>query len=135
MSEENAELLERWRESGGRQDAEATVACLHDDVCARLLGRAWALQRRLYRGPAEAVGILRSMWEAWDEAVIEFAEVIDCGTDRTITVNVFHSQGRSSGVKTVARVANLWSFRDGLIHRAKLFQSKDEALEAVGLSE
>jgi hypothetical protein len=39
-----------------------------------------------------------------------------------ITVNVFH-------------VANLWTFRDGLIHRAELFQSKDQALEAAGPSE
>ena len=45
------------------------------------------------------------------------------------------AQGRSSGVRTVARVANLWSFRDGLIHRAELFETQDEALEAVGLSE
>ena len=71
----------------------------------------------------------------WGEAVIDFAEVIDCGSDRVITVNVFHAQGRTSGIRTGARVANLWSFRDGLIHRARLFQTKDEALEAVGLSE
>jgi ketosteroid isomerase-like protein len=74
-------------------------------------------------------------WEPWDQVTIEFVEVIDCGADQVITVNVFQAQGRSSGVITGARVANLWSFRDGLIHRAELFQSRDEALEAVGLSE
>ena len=134
MSQENVELLQRWRESWGRQDAEATAACLHEDVVLDF-SSARGPFRGVYRGPAEAVGFLRSIWEAWDEAIIEFADVIDCGTDRMITVNVFHAQGRSSGVRTVARVANLWSFRDGLIHRAELFQTKDEALEAVGLSE
>jgi ketosteroid isomerase-like protein len=134
MSQENVDLLQRWRESWNRQDAEATAACLHEDVVVDF-SDALGPFRGVYQGPAEAVGFMTTMWEAWDQATIEFAEVIDCGSGRMITVNAFHTQGRSSGVRTEARVANLWSFRDGLIHRSKLFQSKDEALEAVGLSE
>ena len=91
--------------------------------------------RGVYRGLAEVRGFLRSTWEPWDRVTIEFVEVIDCGADRVITVNVFQAQGSGSGAITGACVANLWSFRDGLIHRAELFQSRDEALEAVGLRE
>lgn len=133
MSQENVELLNRWRESWGRQDAEATAACLHDDVVIDF-SAARGPFKGVYRGPSEVVGFLRSLWEAWDGARIDFAEVVDCGDGRMITVNEFHAQGRSSGVQTVARVANLWSFRDGLIHHAVLFQSRDEAFVAAGLS-
>ena len=134
MSQENVEVLHRWREGWARQDVDATAACLHDEVEIDF-SAARGPFRGVYLGPSEAVGFWRSVWEAWGEAVIDFAEVIDCGSDRVITVNVFQAQGRTSGIRTEARVANLWSFRDGLIHRARLFQSKDEALEAVGLSE
>jgi ketosteroid isomerase-like protein len=129
----NVEILQRWRESWSRQDVEGTLACLHDDVVIDF-SAAQGPFRGVYRGPDEVVGLLRSIWEAWDRAVIEFAEVIDCGANRVVTVNVFQAQGRSSGVPTRATVANLWSFRNGLIHHAELFQTRDEALEAAGLS-
>ena len=108
------------------------LACLHDDVVIEF-SRAQGPFRGVYRGLAEVRGFLRSTWEPWEEATVEFVEVIDCGADRVITVNVFQAQGSSSGVITGARVANLWSFRDGVIHRAELFQGRDEALEAAGL--
>jgi ketosteroid isomerase-like protein len=133
VAEENVEVLHRWREAWGRQDVDGTVACLHDNVEIDF-SAARGPFRGVYRGTTEVIGVLTSIWEAWGEASIEFAEVIDCGPDRVITVNVFRAQGRSSGATTGARVANLWSFRDGLVHRAKLFQSKAEALEAAGLS-
>jgi len=134
MSQENVVVLHRWRESWSRHDAEATLACLHDDVVVDFSGARGPFSG-VYRGLAEVRGLLRSMWEPWDQVTIEFVEVIDCGADRAITVNVFEAQGRSSGAITGARVANLWSFRDGLIHRSELFQSRDEALAAVGLRE
>jgi ketosteroid isomerase-like protein len=133
MPHEHVEILHRWREGWNRKDVDATVACLHDEVEIDFSAARGPFMG-VYHGSTEVTGVLRSIWEAWGEASIEFAEVIDCGPDRLITVNVFQARGRSSGVTTGARVANLWSFRDGLVHRAKLFQTKDEALEAVGLS-
>ncbi|MBN1527589.1 MAG: nuclear transport factor 2 family protein [Thermoleophilaceae bacterium] len=133
-SREHVELLNRWRESWSRQDGEGTVACLHDDVVIDFTGARGPF-RGVYSGPVEVLGLLSSMWEAWHEARIEFAEVIDCGGGRLLTVNLFQAQGKSSGIHTVAKVANLWTFRDGLIHRARLFQTKDEALRAAGRAE
>jgi len=44
-------------------------------------------------------------------------------------------RGRGSGVEVEATGAQVWTIRDGKFQRAKLYQSKAEALEAVGLSE
>ena len=131
MSRENVELLHRWRESWSRQDAEATLACLRHDVVIDF-SDALGPFKGVYLGHDQVRRLLRSMWEAWDSARIDFAEVLDCGPDGVVTVNTFKAQGRSSGVVTGAHVANLWSFRDGLISRGQLFQSKAEALEAAG---
>ena len=132
MSQTNVDVLHRWREGWARQDVDATVACFQDDAVIDF-SAARGPFRGVYHGPTEVIAFLRSIWEAWGEATIDFAEVIECGPDRVVTVNVFQAAGRSSGIRTGARVANLWSFRDGLVQRAELFQSKDEALKAADL--
>lgn len=45
------------------------------------------------------------------------------------------STGRSSGIGVVGRAAWVWELREGLAVRATVYQSKAEALEAVGLRE
>ena len=127
-------MLHRWRESWARQDVDAAASCLHDGLEIDF-SAARGPFRGVYHGPAEAIWLWTSVWEAWGEVVIDFAEVIDCGDDRAITVNVFRAEGRTSGIRTEARVANLWTFRDGLIARIEMFQTKDQALAAVRLSE
>jgi ketosteroid isomerase-like protein len=134
MSRENVAVLHRWRESWARQDVGAAASCLHEAIEVDF-SAARGPFRGVYLGPAEAVAMWRSVWEAWGEVVIDFAEVIDCEDGRVITVNVFRAEGRTSGIPTEARVANLWSFRDGLIYRIQMFQSRDQALDAVGLAE
>ena len=52
-----------------------------------------------------------------------------------IVVNRVRMRGRGSGVEVEATGAQVWTIRDGKFQRAKLYQSKAEALEAVGLSE
>jgi hypothetical protein len=50
-------------------------------------------------------------------------------------VTLVRARGKGSGVVIEAHGASVWSVCDGKVTRAKLFQSKAEALEAVGLSE
>ena len=51
-----------------------------------------------------------------------------------IVVNRVRMRGRGSGVEVEATGAQVWTIRDGKFQRAKLYQSKAEALEAVRLS-
>ena len=73
MPQENLVMLHRWRESWSRHDAEATLACLHDDVVIDF-SEARGPFRGVYRGLAEVRGFLRSTWEPWDQVTIEFVE-------------------------------------------------------------
>jgi ketosteroid isomerase-like protein len=43
--------------------------------------------------------------------------------------------GRQSGVPVEERVWHVWTLRDGRFWRLRIFATKAEALEAVGLSE
>jgi hypothetical protein len=62
-------------------------------------------------------------------------EIIDVDDFRVIAVNHVRMRGRESGVEVDAVGAQLWTISEGKSRRLKLYQSKAEALEAVGLRE
>jgi hypothetical protein len=44
------------------------------------------------------------------------------------------ARGHASGIEIEASGAQVFEFRDGLLWRATMYQSKEEALAAVGLA-
>jgi ketosteroid isomerase-like protein len=81
------------------------------------------------------VGFLRSWWDAFDESVIVVDELIDAG-DQVVAVFHGRQRGRSSGAIVEGRGSVLvWTLRDNKLVSSTLYQERDEALEAVGLSE
>jgi ketosteroid isomerase-like protein len=53
------------------------------------------------------------------------------GSERLITLDVARGRGKGSGIDMEARGAMLWTLQEGKIVRVKMFQTKEEALEAV----
>jgi hypothetical protein len=51
---------------------------------------------------------------------------------RLVRVGGIRGVGRGSGVEISGRGAQIFEFADGLVKRVTLFQSRDEALAAVG---
>ena len=89
----------------------------------------------IYRGHAE----IRKAWEgwtnAWDEWNPQIEEAIVVDPDTVVVVTLVHARERGSGVTVIAHGASVWMVRAGKVVRARLHQSKADALEAVGLSE
>jgi ketosteroid isomerase-like protein len=87
-----------------------------------------------YTGPGE----FRDFVEAWEEGFasdrMEAEEIIDAG-DRVIVVIHHLGQGKASGVEVEQHFAMVWTLRDGRAVRMVLYRTREEALEAVGLSE
>jgi ketosteroid isomerase-like protein len=91
-------------------------------------------------GPARGVRSVeqfRAWWREitgmWESARLEVDEYIDLG-QHIVTPLTGRFRGRD-GVEVQARTTWLWTFRDGAIQRITLYQERDEALEAAGLSE
>ena len=61
-------------------------------------------------------------------------EWIDAG-DEVIAVMHIRARGRRSGVPVERREWDVWTLRDGKLWRLRIYATKSEALEAVGLSE
>jgi ketosteroid isomerase-like protein len=71
---------------------------------------------------------------AWDDVRIELEDVIEDGDDLLVVENVTYFRGRD-GIETQARSTWLIRFRDGHQTSLTLYQRKQDALEAAGLSE
>ena len=61
-------------------------------------------------------------------------EVIDALPDTLVVVARMLGRGRVSGVEVQAHGASVWTLRDGVVTALTLHQTRDEALEAVGLA-
>ena len=127
---ENVEVVRRAVDAINRADFDAVVDAMTDD---------FALDFSNSRGPLAGIygreqsrGFLSSFFEAWDSVVFEPVELIDLPDDRVLQVGHHRTQGQASGAAVGARGATIWTIRDGKVTAVKLYQSKDEALEAAG---
>ena len=89
----------------------------------------------VFRGHAQIADACRNLWEVWDEFAPEITEAIEIDPETAVLVTRARARGKGSGIAVQARGASVWTVRDGKIVQGRLFQSKAEALEAVGLSE
>ena len=71
--------------------------------------------------------------ETWESARVEPHEFIEAG-DLVVVPGTQHVKGRG-GIEVAARGAFVWTIRNGAIERMVMYQSRQDALEAVGLSE
>jgi SnoaL-like domain len=131
MSQENVEVLRRFSEHFSRTgETDFSVIdpdAVFDNSNAIFDGAVY----RGHDGVRTYVSLLRGMWEGMR---FEPEEFIPVGEDRVIVPVRMVMRGRDE-IETVARSATLYTLSKGKITHAKAFQSKADALEAVGLSE
>jgi len=131
MSQENVDILRRFYEHLNRT-GEADFSVLDPDVVYDL--STAMLDAAVYRGHdgiRTFQSLLRGMWQGMR---FEPEEFIPVGEDRVIVAFRMVMVGRD-GIETAAHAASLSTFSEGKITHSKGFQSKADALEAVGLRE
>lgn len=77
---------------------------------------------------------MRKFLETWSDVRIEVQELIEAG-DSLVAPVVMRVVGRASGVPAEFQYVHLWSFRGRSVIRLEVFPTREQALEAVGLSE
>jgi len=136
MLEENVELLREVTAAANRRDFDAFVALVSPDV-------VWESRRSstfpgfrdVYRGREEVREWVAQALEVIEDAKTEVEEIEDLGDDRLLVEIVRTGRGRGSGVPAELRDWWVVWFAEGLITRRQAFWTRDEALEAAGLSE
>jgi len=83
------------------------------------------------RGEGQLLGTRQS---GLSDLRFETVEVIEGRANTVVVVARLAGRGRASGVDVVALGASVWTLREGMVTSLTLYQTREEALEAVGLS-
>jgi ketosteroid isomerase-like protein len=85
-----------------------------------------------FRGHEGRLEGMNTLFEAWGSE-LEPLYLLDLGDDRLLNLGAWHLRGRSSGVPLEQELAQLVTFRHGLVIRDQTFMSWEEGLRAAGL--
>ncbi len=141
MSQENVDSLRAflgtWNSAAGnlatRNRAEVDFSLLDPEVTyedATLPDHVG----EIYRGH-EGVARATDRWiEAFEELRVELEQIVGTA-DCLVSIHRVHSRARHTGIEFEGRLAYAWTFRGERVIHFKSFLSREEALEAAGLSE
>jgi ketosteroid isomerase-like protein len=130
MSQENVEAVKRAYAALNRGDMPTLLGLCHPDVVFDNTNAAF--DAAVYRGHEGIVEYFSLGQEMWESQRFELQEAIPCGEDRVVVLQRTVSVGRD-GVETIARNANVLTLKQGKATHIKAFQTRADALEAVGL--
>jgi ketosteroid isomerase-like protein len=131
MSQETVEIVRAAIDSWNRRDWDAALRNAAPDLEYDLSG-ALGPFRGVY-GRDEIQRAWADLTEGLTSARLEPHEFIEIGED-VVVPWTFHAVGRE-GVEVKARVTFTFTIRNGSIVRVRLYQDRQEALEAAGRSE
>ena len=131
MSQENVEMVRAAIGAFNRGDVDAAFKDVSPDFEYDQT-RAVGIDRGVFNLD-QFRSLLATFTDSWESFRIGADELIDAGEDVVMPfTNV--AQGRD-GIEVEARGIWTWTIRDGAIVRACLYQDRQEALAAAGLSE
>jgi ketosteroid isomerase-like protein len=90
-------------------------------------------ERQAYEGVEGAREFMDTWLEAWEDWQLEVEELLDAG-DHVVALLRQRGRSKATGLQVDMEFAQVWTFRDGVQARMRMFTSRGEALEAVGLS-
>jgi ketosteroid isomerase-like protein len=79
-------------------------------------------------------GYVQDWIDTFDGFRADPLELIDAGEDQVVAVLRVMGRAKLSGVETDLIFATLYTLREGKIARGREYATRDEALEAAGLS-
>ena len=133
MSQENVEIVRRGTDAYNRRDLDGILENWAPDAVLD-----WSRSRGFDAGVFRGHGEIRAHWqrllEAFDEVRIELVDPIEVEEGLLVVENVGYLRGRD-GIEVQTRSAWLITIRDGETISFTLYQTKQEALEAAGVSE
>jgi ketosteroid isomerase-like protein len=131
MSQENVELYHRSVDAFNRRDLDALLALMDDDV--EVVSRLVAIEGSL-KGHDGMRRWWKSWLDVWPDYKIEVVEVRDLGDVTLATLRAL-GHGAGSDVPFEDTAWQLARWRRGKCVLWRVFNNRNEALDAVGLSE
>jgi ketosteroid isomerase-like protein len=130
MSQENVDTWRRAIAAFNERDVDGVIAALDPDAEFRPL--LAGVREAPYRGVAGIREWLAATDEGFEFFRLRIDEIEDLG-DVVLAISEGHAKGRASGAELKRTLVHVARFRDGRCFWWQTFQTRHEALEAVGL--
>jgi ketosteroid isomerase-like protein len=129
----NVEIVQRALEAYSRGALEEMLPYLDPEIewHSAIVGGA---EGNTYYGHEGFRSWFLESFESFDELRTELSEFRDLG-DRVLAFGQVHARGRESGVEIDSPTGWVFTVRRGKLAKAEGFLSREQALEAAGLSE
>lgn len=135
MSQDNVKALRRVYEQMAEGNFWAALGIFHPEIAWEWSSSMSGLTGvRTYHGIEGVEAATRDQFEVWDWFWQEGEEFIEAGDDVVVFTRV-HGRLKGSEREVQSTAANVWTFREGSAVRFRAYDSRAEALGAVGLSE
>jgi ketosteroid isomerase-like protein len=135
MSQENVEIVKVAYEVFARAGLDRFMQHFSDDVEYHVLAGA----DDLIHGPCHGKDAVRAWLQDWidtfDGFWMELVELIDAGGVTVFTAERYGGRARLSGVETDSANWTVFTIRDEKIASGHEYPTREQALEAAGLSE
>ena len=134
MSQENVEVVREMYEAFARGGLDRYMEHFTDDVVYRAVAGA-PDEPDLINGRDAVRAWLQDWIDMFDGFRMEPVELIDAGGDTVVAVERFGGHAKLSGVETDQIIGDVITIRNGKIARGHEYATREQALEAAGLSE
>jgi ketosteroid isomerase-like protein len=131
MSQENVGIVRAFIDALNRGDLEAALKQMDSDFefdFSRAVGPVSGVFKR-----DQIRALLDEFFGMWEAVRFEVDELVEAG-DLVVALWTARVKGRD-GIEVPARTAWVWTIRDGTVKRICFYQERQDALEAVGVSE
>jgi ketosteroid isomerase-like protein len=132
VSRENVEIVRGSFEAWNRGDYSAALDLIDPEI--EVVVAFQAENDGTYRGHAGVQEMMRRFWTEFEGRRTEVEEAIAVGSEVVLGVRLY-GRGRRSGIEIDMPMWHVWRLREGKAVRWQVLPTKQEALEAVGLSE
>ena len=136
MSQENVEVVRRAHKAfshPGPNGFDLDVLYVHTDPDVVVdWSRSDGLEAGIYRGEAQTRRLWATFFEAFDQVVVEPLEFIEHG-EHVVVPHHLRAAGRD-GLAVDARAVVVSTLRNGRIVEMRLYQTRSEALDALGIA-
>ena len=134
MSRENVEVVRRVFEAFRAGNVERVLEMVDPAVEWDLSRAATWPERPVYRGYDDVSRFFAEWTGEWEDYEFDVEELLDAG-QRVVAVVRDGGRSKKAGIKLERRHGEVWTLRDGKVVRVDLFDTKADALQAVGLRE
>ena len=135
MSQENVEAVRLAYDAFAEEGLDRFMEHFTDDVEYRVLVGALDGDLAPLHGQDAVRAWLQDWIDMFDGFYQQLVELIDAGGDTVFTAERFGGRARLSGVEADSPNWTIFTIRDGKIASGHEYATREQALEAAGLSE